>query len=120
MNIRSALEAPFKLSSIDLLAAIAVAILAFGLIVGPVVAQDPSPSAQPSAAAAASPEASPSAEVTPQPGDAQREHTAAGEQRHTACLARPWGEPLARAGGLGGDRSLRARTDAGPERLAWP
>jgi YidC/Oxa1 family membrane protein insertase len=73
MNIRSALAAPFRLSPIDLLAAIAVAFIAFGLVVGPVMGQDASPSAEPAATLAASPDASPSAEpaatlaATPEP-----------------------------------------------------
>jgi YidC/Oxa1 family membrane protein insertase len=67
MNIRSALAAPFRLSLIDLLAAVAVAIIAFGLVVGPVVAQDASPSAEPSITVEATPEATPLAEVTPEP-----------------------------------------------------
>jgi YidC/Oxa1 family membrane protein insertase len=67
MNIRSALAAPFRLSLIDLLAAVAVAIIAFGLVVGPVMAQDASPSAEPSVSVEASPEASSAADITPQP-----------------------------------------------------
>jgi len=67
MNIRSALAAPFRLSLIDLLAAVAVAIIAFGLVVGPVMAQDASPSAEPSVSVEASPEAASAAEITPQP-----------------------------------------------------
>lgn len=55
MNIRSALTLPFRLSFIDLLVALAIAVIAFGLVVGPVVGQDASPSAEPSAAAEASP-----------------------------------------------------------------
>ena len=49
MNIRSALEAPFRLSAIDLLAAVAIALIAFSLVIGPVVAQDGSPTPEPSA-----------------------------------------------------------------------
>ena len=67
MNIRSALAAPLRLPLIDLLAAVAVAIIAFGLVVGPVVAQDASPSAEPSVTVDATPEASILAEVTPEP-----------------------------------------------------
>jgi YidC/Oxa1 family membrane protein insertase len=67
MNIRSAFAAPFRLSLIDLLAAVAVAIIAFGLVVGPVMAQDASPSAEPSVSVEASPEASSAADITPQP-----------------------------------------------------
>ena len=67
MNIRSALAAPLRLPLIDLLAAVAVAIIAFGLVVGPVVAQDAGPSAEPSVTVDATPEASILAEVTPEP-----------------------------------------------------
>ena len=55
MNIRSALTAPFRLSFIDLLAAVAIAILAFALVVGPVMGQDASTSADPSGTTEASP-----------------------------------------------------------------
>ncbi len=66
MNIRSALAAPFRLSPIDLLAAVAVAMIAFGLVVGPVMAQDASPSAEPSATLSTTPEASIPAAATPE------------------------------------------------------
>ncbi len=56
MNIRSALTAPFRLSFIDLAAALAIAVLAFALVVGPVTGQDASPSVEPSVAADATPE----------------------------------------------------------------
>jgi len=69
MNIRSALSAPFRLSLVDLLAAVAIAVIAFGLVVGPAMAQDPSPSVEPSIAAEASPEAeaSPAASLQADP-----------------------------------------------------
>ena len=57
MNIRSALTAPFRLSFVDLLAALAIAVLAFGLIIGPVLGQEASPSAEPTMAAEATPQA---------------------------------------------------------------
>jgi YidC/Oxa1 family membrane protein insertase len=65
VNIRSALTAPFRLSFIDLLAALAIAILAFGLVVGPVLAQDESPSPEPTIAAEASPEPEATAAIAP-------------------------------------------------------
>ena len=49
MNIRSALAAPFRLSAIDLLAAVAIAVIAFSMVIGPVVAQEASPSPAPEA-----------------------------------------------------------------------
>jgi len=55
VNIRSALTTPLRLSFIDLLAAVAIALIAFSLIIGPVVGQDASPSAEPTIAAQASP-----------------------------------------------------------------
>jgi YidC/Oxa1 family membrane protein insertase len=65
VNIRSALTAPFRLSFIDLLAAVAIAILAFALVVGPVMGQDASPSAEPTVTTEASPEATAGADEVP-------------------------------------------------------
>jgi len=69
MNIRSALAAPFRLSGIDLLAAVAIAIIAFSLVVGPALAQDesPSPAASVAVEATAAPEASPTLEASVAP-----------------------------------------------------
>ena len=67
VNIRSALTAPFRLSFVDLLAALAIAVLAFGLIIGPVLGQEASPSAEPTMAAEATPQATSQAEPTADP-----------------------------------------------------
>ena len=66
MNIRSALTAPLRLSFVDLLAAVAIAVIAFGLVIGPAVAQDASPSPMPTVGAThtAAPEASPTVAAT--------------------------------------------------------
>ena len=68
MRIRTALAAPFRLTTIDLLAAVAIALIAFSLVVGPALAQDPSPSAEASVAAelTAAPETS-TEPPTPEP-----------------------------------------------------
>ena len=73
MNIRSALTAPFRLSFIDLLAAVAIAILAFALVVGPVMGQDASPSAEPTVTTEASPEATAGADEAPAATDSGEE-----------------------------------------------
>jgi YidC/Oxa1 family membrane protein insertase len=65
MNIRSALAAPFRLSLFDLMAAVAIAILAFGMAIGPVMGQDASPSSEPSSAIEASAEPTPAAATIP-------------------------------------------------------
>ncbi len=57
MRIRSALAAPFRLAPLDLLAAIAIAMIALSMVAGPVFSQDKSPSAQPTLGMAASPSA---------------------------------------------------------------
>ena len=51
MRIRSALAAPFRLTTIDLLAAVAIALIAFSLAVGPVLSQDASAAPEPTTAA---------------------------------------------------------------------
>ncbi len=51
MRLRSALAAPFRLAPIDLLAALAIVVIAFSLAVGPVVSQDASTAAEPTASA---------------------------------------------------------------------
>jgi YidC/Oxa1 family membrane protein insertase len=71
MNIRSAISAPLRLSFLDLAAAVFVAIIAFGLVVGPVLAQDSSPSPQPSVGAEATvlgeATAEPTSSLAPEP-----------------------------------------------------
>ncbi len=98
MNIRSALTAPLRLSFIDLLAAVAIALIAFSLIIGPVVGQDASPSAEPTAAA----EATPGSEATPDPEgtevpiaslDPEASADAADEAEVGPCEPRPTQDP---------------------------
>jgi YidC/Oxa1 family membrane protein insertase len=69
MRIRSALKATRRLSPLDLMAAIAVALIALSLVVAPVLAQEASHSPQPSASieATLAPQASPIASLTPEP-----------------------------------------------------
>ena len=98
MNIRSALTAPLRLSFVDLLAAVAIAILAFGLVVGPVLGQDAGPSAEPTITAEASPEASAEAEATPEPDASAAAVTslapdATGEAEADPCEPRPTQDP---------------------------
>jgi YidC/Oxa1 family membrane protein insertase len=69
VNFRAALTAPFRLSFIDLMAALAIAAIAFALVVGPVMGQDASPSSEPSAVAESTAQPTPAAEVTPAPTD---------------------------------------------------
>ena len=73
MRIRTALSAPFRLSGLDLLAAIAIAVIAFSLVVGPALAQESSPAPDPGATVEAvlTPEPSPTeAVLTPAPSPA--------------------------------------------------
>ncbi len=55
MRIRFALAAPFRLAPLDLLAAIAIAMIALSMVAGPAFSQDKSPSAQSTLGAEASP-----------------------------------------------------------------
>ena len=66
-SVRRALRAPLRLSSIDLLAAIAIALIAFSFAVAPVMAQAASPSAVPDPTSAVT--AAPSDTSSPTPGD---------------------------------------------------
>ena len=50
MRIRSALAAPFRLAPLDLMAAIAIALIALSLVAGPAFSQDQSPSPAPTVA----------------------------------------------------------------------
>jgi len=59
MRIRAALAAPFGLSLADLMAAVAIAIVALSLVAGPVFGLDRSPSPGPTVAASAAPLATP-------------------------------------------------------------
>ena len=61
MRLRSAFAAPFRLAPLDLVAALAIALIALSLIAGPVFSQDPSPSPLPTQGSEASPAALPSA-----------------------------------------------------------
>jgi YidC/Oxa1 family membrane protein insertase len=110
VNIRSALTAPFRLSFIDLLAAVAIAVLAFSLAVGPVLAQDASPTVEPATAtdaaaagatdapATAAPEEGAVSGSTPQPeGTAEVAASLAPEATDEAevdpCAPRPTQDP---------------------------
>ncbi len=86
MRIRSALAAPFRLAPLDLMAAIAIALIALSLVAGPAFSQDQSPSPAPTVvlettapgptrspdaasplAASPAPEASPASAASPAP-----------------------------------------------------
>jgi len=73
MRFRSALTAPFRLAPVDLLSAVAIAIMALSLIAGPAFSQDPSSTPLPPAAlstaaapSAAAPEMTPAASLAAQ------------------------------------------------------
>jgi YidC/Oxa1 family membrane protein insertase len=71
MRFRAALAAPFRLAPVDLLAAVAIAIIALSFIAGPAFSQDPSSSPPaPTAVSTAGPaSATPAVDATPAVGD---------------------------------------------------
>lgn len=68
MRLRSALAAAFRLPAIDLFAAIAIALIAFSLVIGPVLAQDETHSPTPGASAESTITPGPTDVTVPEPG----------------------------------------------------
>jgi YidC/Oxa1 family membrane protein insertase len=101
MRIRSALAAPFRLAPLDLMAAIAIALIALSLVAGPAFSQDQSPSPAPTVAletTAPGPTPSPDAAPTPATSPAPEASPAAtlmpgASTTEDPCAPRPTPDP---------------------------